>query len=258
MKNKNDIISKWNAEMYDREETETYDVEFALSLIGNSPKRVLEIACGSGRFLVPFAKAGHDITGLDLDEHMLDRISAKADGLPNIHWKRSDVINDEWEKDFNVVLIAANFLTNIDSDTDYEKAQELLIRKSYDSLVKGGYVFVDYGYTYHPEYWFGDPRPNLIWEGTDSEGNYGKMILLDSTYDEKTGMASYIRRIEMTFADGEKCIQDTPERKHFVEVAQVRNWLENAGFEILNEWGDYCKKPISNQTSRAILWAKKT
>ena len=62
----------------------------------------------------------------------------------------------------------------------------------------------------------------------------------------------------MTFADGEKCIQDTPERKHFVEVAQVRNWLENAGFEILNEWGDYCKKPISNQTSRAILWAKKT
>ena len=68
MKNKNDIISKWNAEMYDREETETYDVEFALSLIGDSPKRVLEIACGSGRFLVPFAKAGHDITGLDLDE----------------------------------------------------------------------------------------------------------------------------------------------------------------------------------------------
>ena len=94
MKNKKDIISKWDAEMYDREETETYDVEFALSLIGNSPKRVLEIACGSGRFLVPFAKAGHDITGLDLDEHMLDRISAKADGLPNIHWKRSDAGKD--------------------------------------------------------------------------------------------------------------------------------------------------------------------
>ncbi|MBO7449679.1 MAG: hypothetical protein J6U54_04855, partial [Clostridiales bacterium] len=107
------------------------------------------------------------------------------------------------------------------------------------------------------EYWFGDPRPNLIWEGTDSEGNYGKMILLDSTYDEKTGMASYIRKIEMTFADGEKYVQEVPERKHFVEVSQVRIWLENAGFEILNEWGDYCKNPISEQTSRAILWAKK-
>ena len=34
MYNEKDIISKWNSEMYDCEETETYDVEFALSVIG--------------------------------------------------------------------------------------------------------------------------------------------------------------------------------------------------------------------------------
>ncbi len=49
MYNEKDIISKWNSEMYDDNETETYDVEFALSVIGEEPKCILEIACGSGR-----------------------------------------------------------------------------------------------------------------------------------------------------------------------------------------------------------------
>lgn len=69
--------------MYDCEETETYDVEFALSVIGDETKRILEIACGSGRFLVPMANAGHDVTGLDFDEHMLNRIPAKISGKGN-------------------------------------------------------------------------------------------------------------------------------------------------------------------------------
>ena len=257
MYNEKDIISKWNAEMYDREETETYDVDFALSLVGNEPKKILEIACGSGRFLVPFAKAGHDMTGLDFDENMLNRIPAKAEGLTNIHWKKSDVIMDDWGEGYDVVLLAANFLSNIVSDMDYEKAQELMIKKAAASLVSGGYVLVDYSYTFHPENWFGDPRPNLIWEGTGSQGNYGKMILLDNAYDKKTATASYIRRFEMKLANGEELIQEMPGSKHFAEVSQVRSWLENAGFEILNEWGDYSKNPISENTSRAILWAMK-
>ncbi len=63
--------------MYDREETGTQDSAFLLSLIGNSPKRILEIACGTGRILIPLAKAGHYVTGLDLDEAMLERIPLK-------------------------------------------------------------------------------------------------------------------------------------------------------------------------------------
>lgn len=49
--------------MYDCNETDTNDVEFALSVIGVESKRILEIACGGGRFLVPMANAGHNVTG---------------------------------------------------------------------------------------------------------------------------------------------------------------------------------------------------
>ena len=56
--NEKPIISKWVADMYDQKVTETNDVEFLLSVVGQTPKRILEVCCGSGRILVPLAKAG--------------------------------------------------------------------------------------------------------------------------------------------------------------------------------------------------------
>jgi len=35
-------------------------IEFLLSVVGPTPKRILEVCCGSGRILVPLANAGHD------------------------------------------------------------------------------------------------------------------------------------------------------------------------------------------------------
>lgn len=41
---------------------------FFLSLVGKSPKSILDVACGSGRYLVSVAKAGHKVMGLDFDK----------------------------------------------------------------------------------------------------------------------------------------------------------------------------------------------
>lgn len=46
MYNEKDIIAQWNADMYDLNRTGIDDVEFALKLMGTTPKKVLEIACG--------------------------------------------------------------------------------------------------------------------------------------------------------------------------------------------------------------------
>ena len=126
--------------MYDMDQTDMSDVEFALSIVGEKPKSVLEVACGSGRILVPFGKAGHTVKGLDFDAYMLEKIPAKAKGMKNIAWQKSDVIKDDWGKEYDVVMLAANFLFNIIADIDYEKAQMLVIKKSSDALVSGGHV----------------------------------------------------------------------------------------------------------------------
>ena len=89
------LIADWSADMYDLHETYTDDVKFALTLIGASPKKILEIACGSGRLLVPVAKAGHDVTGLDFDEYMLGKIADKVTS-EKIKWNKADVVCDDW------------------------------------------------------------------------------------------------------------------------------------------------------------------
>lgn len=257
MYNEKDILAKWNAEMYDREETETDDAAFLLSLMGGTAKRVLEIACGSGRLLVPVAQAGHEAMGLDFDEFMLRRLEKKAAGIKNIAWHRADVIREDWGGGYDVLILGANFLFNIVSDMDYEQAQALMIRKAAEALVPGGHVFIDYAYTRDPERWFNRPQPVAVWQGEDSEGNTGAMTLLHNTYDQEARMARFVRRMELTTKDGSRVVQERAEEKHFPALEQGRIWLRDAGFTVERECGDYQGRPIGAQTSRAILWAGK-
>mgnify|MGYP001136853150 CR=1 FL=1 len=255
--NKEEIIAKWNAEMYDQHVTEVDDVDFILSLIGTDVKRVLEVACGSGRILVPLAKAGHDVVGMDIDQSMLDKLTDKAMHVNNIAYHRSDVINDPWGSGFDVVLLAANFLFNIVSDTDDQLAQKRVIHKSAQALVSGGHVFIDLAYTQHPQKWFDDPQDNVIWQGTDSNGTYGSMLLKDSTFDTEKNVCHFTRVIQLKLKDGKEIVHKTRSTKHFITLKQLHEWLTRYGFVIKKEYGDYQGNPISDTTNRAIIWAQK-
>lgn len=243
--------------MYDYDQDETSDVEFALSVMGKNPKHILEIACGSGRILVPLAKAGHYVIGLDFDENMLNKIPAKINGSYNITWKKSDVIKDDWGSGYDVVMLAANFLFNITTDIEYDKAQALVIQKASDAVVSGGYVYIDSAYTLHPENWFSKSGENVIWQGTDRNGNTGRMALVGSSFDSKTGLCKFTRRFELLLKDGTEVKQDIPSVKHFATLEQIHEWLEASDFVVEEEYGDYNRNPVSETTNRAIIWAKK-
>lgn len=62
MFNEKSVISKWNAEMYDLNERDTDDVEFALSVIGTPPKKVLDESVPR---LIQFNGTGHRKTRIN-------------------------------------------------------------------------------------------------------------------------------------------------------------------------------------------------
>jgi SAM-dependent methyltransferase len=49
---------------------------------GLSGRRVLDVACGTGKSFLPLLRAGYDVTGCDISRAMLDRAAAKAPGIP--------------------------------------------------------------------------------------------------------------------------------------------------------------------------------
>ena len=256
MSNEKNVIAKWSADMYDQHETGTEDVDFLLSVIGQAPKRILEVCCGSGRILVPLAKAGHNVSGFDADEYMLAKIPPKAEGLDNIQWRVSDAVYDDWGADFDIVVLAGNILYNIVSHMDYAKAQELFIQKAAAALKPGGHIYIDYqpgGHSLTQPNPSTDDRGKVVWkgwEGADSDGNFGLVMLLGGTYNADTQIDTFTRRYEFTLKSGEIIKKDISGQKHFATLKQINRWLRDAEFTIEQEH-------ISSNTRGVIIYASK-
>jgi len=62
--------------------TRQRDVPFYLDMAKETDGPVLELACGTGRILLPLARTGFEVTGLDLSQAMLDKLQAKLDAEP--------------------------------------------------------------------------------------------------------------------------------------------------------------------------------
>lgn len=93
------------AELYDRFETYTDDVELIRRLIGGSqPLSVLECFSGTGRILVPPAQDGHRMTGIEIALSMSARAAEKiarigGDVADRVTLKEQDVLEGHWGRD---------------------------------------------------------------------------------------------------------------------------------------------------------------
>ena len=262
----NGKIEELGAELYDQHETQTDDVKFILSIIREQPKKVLEVCCGSGRILVPLAKAGHKVTGFDIDESMLDRIPTKANGLKNITWHKADAILDDWGSGFDVIILAGNILFNIESDIEYKKAQELFIQKAASALVPGGYIYIGYspfapnGRTLTQATGKScDDDGSIIWswEGTDDDGNYEKVALTRGSFDEESGILKATSYLEQRLINGKVIKEESERMKHYATLKHLHDWLTDAGFIIELECEDFDKNPINDDSCDVIIYARK-
>jgi SAM-dependent methyltransferase len=252
------IIRKWYPEYYDRRETQTYDWELMIELLG-SPKKVLEICCGTGRILLPLAKAGHEMHGIDMDNYMLSKLFSKADGAKNIHIHKGNILTENWGRSFDAVLLAGNILINIEGSNDYKADQQLLIKKAYDSLKPSGYLLMDNDGWHKPETFFRTTDEVIVKElGTFSEGIKARRIFFWSKYDVKTQTWTGEDKFELIYPDGTIHSSQSKRLKYIPLIDEMTGWVKNAGFEIENLWGDHYKNPITEETyNRFVCWARK-
>ncbi len=254
---KEDIYQKWYAEIYEINVNDIDDINLLISLLGDKSQNVLEAACGGGRILVPLAKAGHNVKGFDMDIERLKFIPTKTNGLKNIEYCCLDAVYEDWGSNFDVVVLAGNLLHNIEANIPYDEAQQLFLQKAAASLRIGGHIYLDFGLFAHPEVIFSKNNGRVIFEGTDSNGVYGKQLMFSDGYDVNSQIA-YGRRItELILPDGKHETIQQNFAKHIPTLEQVHQWLNASGFNIIYEFGDYNRNPISKDTYRAIIWAEK-
>lgn len=105
-----DVYDDWYDDVSDVDTTTRLVVE--LSGAG----RVLELGVGTGRLAIPLARAGCAVVGIDSSAAMLDRSRAKVAALGSDHSLElilGDMIVDQPEREFDVVLIAYNTIFSL-------------------------------------------------------------------------------------------------------------------------------------------------
>ncbi len=257
----NDIFElrkHWWAYIYDQYERSSDDIRLMLELIGSTPQNIFEVCCGSGRVLVPLAKSGHIVTGIDADEGMLARISAKSTGLSNLKYSFADALTTDWGSGYDVVVLADNTLMNIEHRDDDKAAQILFIKKAANALKIGGHFFLAFDHYPAPENVFiSRGNGERGYYGTDDNGIYGEIHSYGGLYDPVTQIASWLLHLELTLSDGTKYIIPEFGHKYVCTREEVHGWLLDAGFVIEEEFGDTNRAPFTGEQSCDIIWARK-
>jgi SAM-dependent methyltransferase len=94
------------AELAEKGQDINGEVTAATALVP-APARVLDAGCGTGRSTIRFAELGYDVTGVDVDDAMLD--VARADA-PDLDWRQADLAGFDLGESFDLVLVAGNVI----------------------------------------------------------------------------------------------------------------------------------------------------
>lgn len=83
-------------------------------------KKILEIMCGSGRFLVPFLEYGYNIRGVDFSVEMLEKLKLKA---PEADVEYADIAEYTTNEQFDYIFISSG---SVSLFTDMNLCQKIL------------------------------------------------------------------------------------------------------------------------------------
>lgn len=230
---------------------------------GGIPQNILEAACGGGRISIPLARAGHNVTGFDADEHMLLRFYRRMKDIPNISCYHADALESGWGSGFDIVVLAGNVLINIETVSDYMEAQKSFIRRAASALRTGGHLYLDYDQ--HSDTsaakCFSRLGESTYFKGTDELGTTGRTVTFGGAYDPVTRIWSGIGHWELTANNGERfTYSHKPRHKHIPAMEQVFGWLSEAGLAVGKTFRNYTDEPLAGQEAdyvKAVIWAEK-
>ena len=251
-------VDAYVAEIYDRTEAYTDDVEQLRTLMDQTgPFRILEPFCGTGRILISLALDGHELVGFDQAKGMLERARRKIGTLPQevalrINLFEADVIGDAWPEGFDLVVLGANCFYELAT----AKEQEHCIAMAAKSLRPGGHVYIDNNHMEGElaESWRSDLTTST---NTCTDGTVVEESRKTIRYDAPRRLVRFHRRTRITPASGNPTETEWIQQKHPVSTVEVKEWLESHGFTIEHLFGGRAGQEYSDESRRAIFWAKK-
>jgi SAM-dependent methyltransferase len=92
------------------------EADLVAGLLGDPPASVLDAGCGTGRVAIELARRGYEVTGVEVEQAMLDTARAKAPGLA---WVLGDLSTaDLPDSRFDLAVAAGNVMIFLELGTE--------------------------------------------------------------------------------------------------------------------------------------------
>jgi SAM-dependent methyltransferase len=235
------------------------DIELGLSFYTGLAKAangpVLDIACGTGRILLPCLQAGVEIEGLDLFAGMLTRLREKASALglkPVLH--QADMSSFGLSRRYALIIIPFNaFAHNLTTDT-----QLSCLRTCREHLQPGGLLAFDGAFP--GNYWIGAETGSRVLEAEISHPETGLPVRMwdTRTFDRVQQLQYSYNEIEMLDANG-KIMATHPSKTtvRWTYKPEMELLLRGSGLARWEILGDFEGKPLEQETDAMIVkaWA---
>jgi SAM-dependent methyltransferase len=226
----------------------------------------LDVACGTGRLLIPFLRAGLDVDGCDVSADMvaLCREKAEADGrMPTLFVQPMHLLDPP--RSYRTIFVCGGFGLGSDREQDAEA-----LGRFYEHLEPGGTLVLDNENPYSSglpwRYWQNEERAAIPrdWEPLDSverrRGSDGAEYALQSrlvAFDPLQQRTTYEMRAGM-WIDGAL----VREEEHILHMTlyfanELLLMLERAGFQEVVVHGDHREEPAAGDSEFVVFVAKK-
>ncbi|MBC7854274.1 MAG: class I SAM-dependent methyltransferase [Pirellulaceae bacterium] len=230
-----------------------YGLDFYVALARAACSPVLDIACGTGRILLPCLQAGVDIEGLDLFEPMLTTLRAKGAALgltPRLH--QADMSDFSLSRRFGLIMIPFNaFIHNMTQESQIRCLQ--LCR---EHLLPGGNLTFD---TFFPALEFVSTSPGTrVLEGELPHPQTGlPMRMYDTRTIDRVGqLFNSLNEIELLAADGSvQTVHRSEISSRYFYKHEMELLLRIAGFARWEIYGDFDRRPLTTETDAMIVTA---
>ena len=228
-----------------------FGIEYYLSLAKRTGGPVLDVACGTGRVMLPLAKAGFEVHGVDLFPSMLDRLREKAAALglqPPLF--QSDMSSFSTKHQYALIIIPFNsFVHNLTAADQISS-----LRCCREHLKPGGLLAFD---TFFP----GAALITSVENKRDFEGEvpHPETGLPIRMYDTRTfNRVDQLMhsRIENEFLDAAGNVANVVKSEttiRWITKNEMELLLRLAGFEKWEIFGDFENHPLTKDTDAMIV-----
>jgi SAM-dependent methyltransferase len=238
------------ADLYDLEYAHDYDVPFWLALAEREGGPVVEWGAGTGRIAIPLARAGSDVTAVELSENMIEVGRKKG---ASVEWVRGDMRTVKLGRRYRLALCAFNsFLCLLSSDEALA-----FLHNAREHLQPGGLLGIEVS-AFSPEELYDSPG------GPQLRHDFTRELLrgdLDRFSTSRYDAASQVLAMRLFYELYEASGELRSRRAHDLTIRvtgrdEMGLMLRLAGFDVEAVYGGFEGEPFTSGSDHLIVLAR--